>query len=327
MNKTIAKFLFAAVLVSPLGFLMQAEAATPPAWDVTGDYVVNMNYLGSDYAHDMTMSQDNLGNLTGNGGHPTGGSPVYTWVIDSGTVSGSDVVFHAHYTASADAVVPLTIMHATGTVAANGSMSGTWSDNYQGGTRSGTWMTASGTAALIGNLEAEDFGVVNYDTGLGILKGYTAGFGLTEGTLASSTSVVVKLYGAGDQLLQTNTANIVKFNQDITGTQFSSPFDVSGTFDYVTDGYWTNVREAEYGQSVPATKVVATVTLANGNVVTAENTMLVGDPTTIYPDIVTPPTPTAPETKDDCKNGGWKTFTNPTFKNQGQCVSSVAKNK
>ena len=24
-----------------------------------------------------------------------------------------------------------------------------------------------------------------------------------------------------------------------------------------------------------------------------------------------------------CKNGGWKTFTNPTFKNQGQCVSHV----
>jgi hypothetical protein len=74
-----------------------------------------------------------------------------------------------------------------------------------------------------------------------------------------------------------------KFNADITGVQFSSPFDVSGTFDYVTDGYWTNVRETQYGQSVPATKVVATVTLANGKVVTAENTNLTGDPTTIYP--------------------------------------------
>jgi hypothetical protein len=25
-----------------------------------------------------------------------------------------------------------------------------------------------------------------------------------------------------------------------------------------------------------------------------------------------------------CKNGGWKTFTNPSFKNQGQCVSYMA---
>src|SRR5947208_9048588 len=29
-------------------------------------------------------------------------------------------------------------------------------------------------------------------------------------------------------------------------------------------------------------------------------------------------TPT-PVSKDDCKNGGWKTFTNPAFKNQGDC--------
>lgn len=32
---------------------------------------------------------------------------------------------------------------------------------------------------------------------------------------------------------------------------------------------------------------------------------------------------TSPTTKDQCKNGGWKTFTNPTFKNQGDCVSYV----
>lgn len=28
-----------------------------------------------------------------------------------------------------------------------------------------------------------------------------------------------------------------------------------------------------------------------------------------------------PATKAQCKNGGWKSFTNPTFKNQGKCVS------
>lgn len=31
-----------------------------------------------------------------------------------------------------------------------------------------------------------------------------------------------------------------------------------------------------------------------------------------------------PTNKDQCKNDGWKTFNNPTFKNQGDCVSSVA---
>ena len=31
-----------------------------------------------------------------------------------------------------------------------------------------------------------------------------------------------------------------------------------------------------------------------------------------------------PTSKAACKHGGWKTFNNPTFKNQGQCVSYVA---
>lgn len=30
-----------------------------------------------------------------------------------------------------------------------------------------------------------------------------------------------------------------------------------------------------------------------------------------------------PTSKDDCKNGGWMTFQDPSFKNQGECVSYV----
>lgn len=32
----------------------------------------------------------------------------------------------------------------------------------------------------------------------------------------------------------------------------------------------------------------------------------------------------SPSKKDDCKNDGWKLFSNPSFKNQGACVSYVA---
>jgi hypothetical protein len=32
----------------------------------------------------------------------------------------------------------------------------------------------------------------------------------------------------------------------------------------------------------------------------------------------------APTSKEQCKNGGWQSYTNPTFKNQGDCVSYVA---
>jgi hypothetical protein len=32
-----------------------------------------------------------------------------------------------------------------------------------------------------------------------------------------------------------------------------------------------------------------------------------------------------PKNTQQCKNGGWQTFTNPTFKNQGDCVSFFAR--
>ncbi len=323
MKKFTAKALLAIMLILPIFTVGTAEAAT--TWNVTGNYDVALNYLGSDYVYDVNFNQSSTtGALTGNGAYPATGTPVYTWVIDSGMVTDSQLTFTAHYTAPSEATT--TVMNATGTIAMNGSITGVWSDNYGGMTRTGTWTTVSGmatstattTATTTSSLAAEDFGVVNYDTGLGWLKGYSAGFGLTGATFDDATSVVVKLYGAGDQLLQTNT-----LIGDVSGTQISSPFDVSGNFDYATDGYWTNVRNTQYGQSVPAVKVVATVTLENGTVLTATNTNLSGDPATIYP-VVTPPAPT-PTNKDMCKNGGWMNFTNPSFKNQGQCVSYTNK--
>jgi hypothetical protein len=258
----------------------RSRAAT--TWDVSGDYVINMNYDGTDYSHDVSLTQAGDDSLTGNGGSPAGAN-VYTYTLNSGSVVDNTINFTANYTATADAVSPQTVLSVEGTIAEDGSMSGTWSDNYQGGERSGTWESISGLASgLPGSLAAEDFGVVDYDTGLGQLRGYSAGFGLTDATFENVQSVVVKLY-AGDTLLQTNTGT-AKIGDEITGNQISSPFDVSGDFDYTTDGFWTNSRESEYGQSEPATKVVATVTLENGKVVTAENTNLSGDPETIYPE-------------------------------------------
>ncbi len=284
MKKILSTLLSVSTIFASFAFVLPVLAISPN-WDTTGNYVITMEYLGSYYQHDMTLAQDGLGQLTGNGGSPAGANS-YLWTIMSGDVVGNTIELTANYTATPDAVTPQTTMDIEGVIAPDGTMSGTWSDNYSGNERSGTWTTASGEASVIlaGTLTAEDFGVVSYDTGLGMLSGYTAGFGVVDATLAGAQSVVVELY-AGASLLQTNTAIIPKFNTDITGSQFSSPFDVSGTFDYVTDGYWTNVRALEFGQSEPATKVVATVTLANGKVISATNTTLVGDPTTIFEDV------------------------------------------
>lgn len=38
------------------------------------------------------------------------------------------------------------------------------------------------------------------------------------------------------------------------------------------------------------------------------------------------PLPVVPTNKDECKSGGWETFTDVVFKNQGECVSYVQSN-
>ncbi len=321
MKSIFTKLILMSLFVVPLGAALQTQASVLPIWDVTGSYTIDMNYLGTDYEHGMTLTQDSAGNITGFGGSPAVG-PVYTWVIATGTINANVIDITANYTATADAVTPQTVLHIVGTVATSGAMSGTWSDNYQGGDRSGTWTTTTGEALAQGTLQGEDFGVVSYDTGMGMLKGYTAGFGLNDATFEGAQSIVIELYSS-TTLLQTNIST-AKVTADVTGNQISSPFDVSGTFDYAADGYWTNTRSTEYGQTLAATRVVATVVLANGKTVTAENMVLVGDPSTIFV-VVTPPVepPINPNLKSECKNGGWKTFTEPNFKNQGQCVSSV----
>jgi hypothetical protein len=123
-----------------------AEAA--PAWNLSGNYTINMEYLGTLYPHDMSLSQDGSGNLTGNGGSPAGAN-VYTWVITSGSIDGNTFSFDANYTATADAVTPQTVLHVDGAVAEDGTLSGTWSDNYQGGDRSGSWSSSTGNAVVI----------------------------------------------------------------------------------------------------------------------------------------------------------------------------------
>src|SRR4051812_29774939 len=127
--------------------------------------IVIFEYFGIQYGHDMVLAQERYGNLTGHGGKPPG-AKVYKWRIKSGKVAGNSISFLANYTATPDAVTPLTVLHVTGTIGSDGKISGTWSDNYQGGTRSGALTTVSGAAVPLGSLAAEDFGVVDYNTGV-----------------------------------------------------------------------------------------------------------------------------------------------------------------
>lgn len=165
--------------------------------------------------------------------------------------------------------------------------------------------TLSGTVDA--SLVAEDFGVMNQSN----VKGYTAGFRL-EGNadFDDVEEITVRLY-SGNRLLQTNTSTDKV--EDLSGSQFSTPFDVFGSFDYEADGYWENDREHEYGQNLIPTKVIAKVELENGVTLTATNTTLTGDTDTIFPD-----RDEKPGSKNECKKWGWRNFFG--FRNQGQCI-------
>jgi hypothetical protein len=125
-------------------FDVESESNRCTAWNVNGTYTINFMQTGdpTTYTHDATISNQKAnGNYTISGGYPAGGPHTFAWA-GTGKVSGSTVTNSVDYTVGA----PGTHMDMTGTIASNGSMSGTWTDNYGGGNRTGTWSTASGTA-------------------------------------------------------------------------------------------------------------------------------------------------------------------------------------
>lgn len=134
VKKSTVGFMLLAFAVGSFGLSSNKLALAATTWDTTGAYVINMNYLGTDHPHDISLVQDISDNLTGNGGSPAGANN-YTWVITSGSVVNDTIDFLADYTATPDAVTPQTTMHVIGTIAPDGTMSGTWSDNYAGGVR------------------------------------------------------------------------------------------------------------------------------------------------------------------------------------------------
>jgi len=147
MTKLFTPFVILFTILATFAYVLVLPASATPiaTWDTTGNYVVALEYNGDYYSHDMTLVQDAIGNLTGSGGSPAGDN-TYLWTINSGTVVDNTIQFTANYTATADAVTPQTTITVMGAIAPNGSMSGTWSDNYQAGNRSGSWTTTTGTA-------------------------------------------------------------------------------------------------------------------------------------------------------------------------------------
>jgi len=147
LKSKIIAITVALALVLSLVFAVAVPVAASSGWNVSGNWVFDFILTGSnvDNYYNVTFAQTGTA-ITGTGGYPMSGPPYqYTWNITGAVISG--INFTATYTSGATG----TVMQVTGTIAPNGSMSGTWSDNY-GGVRTGTWSTKSGQATPMPDL-------------------------------------------------------------------------------------------------------------------------------------------------------------------------------
>lgn len=144
--KKFKKILLSLLIGAFLVGLSHSPALAIEPWDVSGNYDIDFNLTGDPtiYTHDASLAQTGPA-VSGSGGYPSVGPQTYSWVITSGSVSGNSITLTMDYTLGAIG----TTMNMIGIIAPDGSMSGTWSDNLGGGTRTGDWSTSAGNAFLL----------------------------------------------------------------------------------------------------------------------------------------------------------------------------------
>lgn len=108
-------------------------------WNIKGSWIIRFN-LGSNYDHDIVIDVQDDGTFSGYGGYPAGGPPYSITETVTGTIdvmSGA-VTFHSDYDNTGY------WYDAEGTIAVDGTMSGTWGNDGQGYGHS--WTSISGNA-------------------------------------------------------------------------------------------------------------------------------------------------------------------------------------
>jgi len=106
------------------------------SWNIVGNWVIDVDYNGNHYIHDMTVdSQAEDGSLLGNGDYPSTGPYTINWTL-TGSVTGSDVTLVLDYSGSSYEAI------LAGVINEDGTMGGTWTSNVG---QDGTW-TAEGDA-------------------------------------------------------------------------------------------------------------------------------------------------------------------------------------
>ena len=113
-------------IVGSMAIFGSAHALTPPTWDAKAPTSIDFTCGGGLYPHTLaTVTEDNTnGNLTGTGSYDVDTS--YTWNM-TGNTTGNTVTMQILYTGTSAG----TIYNLTGTIASDGSVSGTADSNCQ----------------------------------------------------------------------------------------------------------------------------------------------------------------------------------------------------
>ena len=150
---------------------------------------------------------------------------------------------------------------------------------------------------------------------------------------ATNASAGAEITGATGQAFTSSSFTLASAAQCQGGSPRFNVFTSAGTFflgcnnvtptlnaDGTATYTFTAATLAAAGQQVPTpTGTITQVEVLIDVQGSADLSNITFNGVTQVPVPVGPPT-----TKAQCKHGGWKTFTNPSFKNQGQCVSFVA---
>jgi hypothetical protein len=157
-------------------------------WNVGGTYPLVVSLGGADYTHTMTVTTVTPISPTATLFSGTGSfiaDPSYTWTV-TGMVSGASISFDIVYTGTLAGYV----FHASGTIATDGSMSGTATDSL--GRLGLTWATPSGSVHEVLSFSAPVFCVVARGADATFVYTIPAGFPTLSGL-----NVIVKVHDGG----------------------------------------------------------------------------------------------------------------------------------
>ena len=227
-------------------------------WNLTGTHVVDYVWNGGDYYNDLTLTQIG-GTITGTMNYPSGGSYSVLGTVN-GTVTGNTVTFAVQYNDR-----PY-LRTDTGTIAADGTISGLWNDANPANDN-GTWKMTTGKAAQVfGKCEDKDKSNENRDDKK-CVKGWdvtgtwnfdndsTKWPGTYSKTMTISQDSSGNITGSGNNVPAGNTWNVsgnVSGNNITLSLTYNAPMagyiaSFVGTID--TNGVHGSWSDTQYGDS------------------------------------------------------------------------------